>query len=129
MTAIDTNVLVRFLTADDPRQYQASRKLMADAQVFIANSVILETEWVLRAAYGLAPAEVCHALRAVVGLTQVTSESPERVIQALDWHAQGLDFADAFHLASSQHQPAFKTFDGALIKHAKGLSTCAVGLP
>ncbi len=58
MVAIDTNVLVRLLTGDDKTQYNASRKLFDDGIIFISDSVLLETEWVLRAAFDLSPADV-----------------------------------------------------------------------
>src|SRR5436190_8053198 len=111
VAAIDTNVLVRFLTADDAAQYKASARLFASEPVFIADSVVLETEWVLRAAYGLKPAEVCGALRQVFGLENVALADGRLMAQILTWHEHGLDFADAFHLALSQHQDELKTFD------------------
>jgi predicted nucleic-acid-binding protein len=44
MIAIDTNVIVRFLTRDDEKQYQKSYRIFADSkQIFIPISVILET--------------------------------------------------------------------------------------
>ncbi|MBL8225459.1 MAG: type II toxin-antitoxin system VapC family toxin [Chromatiales bacterium] len=129
MVAVDTNVLVRLLTADDPGQYRASRQLFATAEVFIPDTVVLEAEWVLRAAYSLAPAAVCHALRRVFGLPNVHLADARRVAQALAWHESGLDFADAFHLVLSQGQTSFRTFDGALVTRAKGLGDCPVSRP
>ena len=51
MRAVDTNILVRFLTADDPKQARTARRVMEAGDVFIGVTVILETEWVLRAGY------------------------------------------------------------------------------
>ncbi len=51
MTAIDTKIVVRFLTHDNEDQYPKAYKLFKDRDVFIADTVILETEWVLRFAY------------------------------------------------------------------------------
>ena len=47
--------------------------------------------------------------------------------KAIDWHEQGLDFADALHLANSQHLPALATFDEKFIKRADEKSSCRVG--
>jgi predicted nucleic acid-binding protein len=47
----------------------------------------------------------------------------------LAWHEQGLDFADALHLASSGSLTELITFDSKFIKRAKGLSACHVRLP
>lgn len=126
MVAIDTNVLVRLLTGDNAAQYKVSRALFETQDVFVPDTVILESEWVLRAAYGLSPAEVCDALRHLFGLPSVTLANGQRVAQALNWHEGGLDFADAFHLALSQGQASLKTFDAAFIKRARSLGDCPV---
>ena len=44
MIAIDTNISVRFLTHDDAVQYKKAYKLFNEHDVFIADTVILETE-------------------------------------------------------------------------------------
>jgi predicted nucleic-acid-binding protein len=52
MVAVDTNILVRLLTGDDPKQAAAARSLFASEQIWIAKTVLLETGWVLRSLYG-----------------------------------------------------------------------------
>jgi predicted nucleic-acid-binding protein len=51
MIAFDTNMLVRALVLDNPAQADVVRELMAANTVFISRTVLLETEWVLRARY------------------------------------------------------------------------------
>lgn len=121
MRAIDTNILVRFLADDDAVQAEKARKLLAEHEVFVATTVLLETEWVLRGAYGLAKGDVLAALRAFAGLPSVTLEDPVRAEKALTWAAQGMDFADALHLAAAEGREAFVTFDRRLIKAAAGV--------
>jgi predicted nucleic-acid-binding protein len=48
MLAVDTNVLVRLLTGDEPKQAAAARALFAAEPIWIAKTVFLETGWVLR---------------------------------------------------------------------------------
>jgi predicted nucleic-acid-binding protein len=120
--AIDTNVIVRFLTADEPRQAKAARAVIEGGDVFIATTVILETEWVLRAGYNLSALDIAMAIRGLGGLAGVTLEEPTEVALAIDWMREGMDFADALHLARSAHCRAFVTFDRKLAKRAKGLS-------
>lgn len=129
MIAIDTNVLVRLLIGDNITQYQASRKLFSSEEIFIPDTVILETEWVLRAAYDLESATVCDAFRKTFGLGNVALSNGRSVAQAIAWHEAGLDFADAFHLALSQEHDSLKTFDRGFIKRAKTLSECRVEKP
>lgn len=85
MIAIDTNILVRLLTRDSEAEYKASHKLFATGEIFVPDSVILETEWVLRHACDLQPAEVCDAFRKVFGLGNVRLANGQRVAQAVAW--------------------------------------------
>lgn len=129
MIAIDTNIIVRLLTKDDAKQYTASLQLFETEKIYIHDTVILETEWVLRFAYDFKPIQICSAFRKLFGLPTITLSNPFLIAQALDWHEKGLDFADAFHLALSQNLPFLKTFDEKFIKAAKNLSACKVQKP
>lgn len=126
MRAIDTNVIVRFLTADDRKQAQAARLVIEAGDVFIGTTVLLETEWVLRAGYAFASPQIAASLRGLGGLAGVTFEDPAEVAQALDWMSEGMDFADALHLARVGHCSTFVTFDRKLAKRAKSLSPIPV---
>lgn len=126
MTGLDTNVLVRFLTHDDKAQFAKAVALIRREPVFITDTVWLETEWVLRYAYGLDRAAISKAFRDLLGLPGIHVEDPSRIVLALEWHAAGLDFADALHLAASQEMDAFATFDRAFLRNATGLGRCRV---
>ncbi len=119
MLGIDTNLIVRYLTGDHPRQSQRARKLIDGQPVFAAVTVILEVEWVLRSTYGYGAADVAQALRAFAGLPTVTVEDEPAVATALDLAEKGIDFADALHLIKSAHCDGFASFDRRLIKAAK----------
>lgn len=129
MIAIDTNIVVRLLTQDDAEQYQASHKLFASEDIFIADTVIIETLWVLGYAYYFTPKDINSALRKLFGLSNVHLSNAQLIATVLDWHEKGLDFADAFHLVLSQDLLKFKTFDDKFIKCAKKLSKCSVEKP
>ena len=123
MIAIDTNVLVRLLVADDPAQALRARKLVERNDVVVAATVLLEAEWVLRSAYRFDRAQIEAAFRRFLGLPRVAPDSPSVVAQALDAYRAGLDFADALHLASTPDADAFFTFDRRLVRVAgKGVS-------
>ena len=123
MTSVDTNVVVRLLTNDDPLQSPRAAELFAKEDVLVSKTVVLETEWVLRAAYGLAPAVIHGALERLLGAASVTVEDAATVARALTWYAAGMDFADALHVASSASAESFTTFDKPLAKRAKKLAT------
>ncbi|PMB48036.1 PIN domain nuclease [Fischerella thermalis CCMEE 5330] len=129
MIAVDTNIIVRLLTQDDELQYQQSLEIFQNHDVFIPDTVILETEWVLRFAYKFKTEEICTALRKLFGLSNVHLTNASLISQVLQWHEAGLDFADAFHLAKSQHHTQLYTFDEKFIKRSQGLTRCEVKKP
>lgn len=122
MIAIDTNIIIRLLTKDDVEQYEKAYTLFKKQDVFIADTVILETEWVLRFAYEYTPTQIAQAFTGLFGLTNVHINQPTVVGQAIDWHQQGMDFADALHLASSQQLKKFYTFDKKFQASAKRIT-------
>jgi predicted nucleic-acid-binding protein len=128
MLAVDTNLVVRYLTADDPAQFECAIAVIEGKDAFIGLTVIPETEWVLRGVYRYRPAHVVRALRSLAGLPTVTIEDPDIVSTALQWVERGLDFADALHLARAQSCDAFMTFDQDLAARAVGLSVVPVQL-
>ncbi|MGA9796512.1 MAG: type II toxin-antitoxin system VapC family toxin [Rhizomicrobium sp.] len=129
MLAVDTNVLVRFITADDARQAARARALIASNDVFIATTVLLETEWVLRSAYAFTAPDVVGAFAKLAGLPRVKLENPEAAAQALEWTRAGMDFADALHLAAARDCEAFISFDGNLARKAKAIAKMPVRQP
>ena len=115
MIAVDTNVIVRLMTEDDKSQYQKSVRLFRRHDIFISTTVLQETEWVLRYSYQFNRRDINQALLGLAGLENVYIDNPAALIQALDWHAQGLDFSDALHLSHSARGNTFYTFDQKLI--------------
>ena len=82
MIAVDTNVLVRLLTGDDPAQTQRAAELFAQESILVPKTVLLETEWVLRYSYELSPTVILGAFRKVLGLPQVTVEDSNALVEA-----------------------------------------------
>lgn len=119
MLAVDTNVVVRFLTADHPRQFARANALLAANEVSVRLTVVLETEWVLRDAYDYTCEEIGAALSGLLSLPSVHVEHEGRIRQALAWAARGMEFADALHLASADDCGAFVTFDRDLLRLGK----------
>lgn len=119
MVAADTNVIVRLLIGDDKIQFEKAKRLFEQEEIFIATSVVLECEWVLRYAYHLKPAAIAEAFQFLFGLPNVTLQEQAVVADAIAWHQQGMDFADALHLAGSRHCDSLATFDRKFIKAAK----------
>ncbi|WP_241993472.1 hypothetical protein [Trichormus variabilis] len=73
--------------------------------------------------------EICQALRKVFGLPNVYLTNEKLILQVIEWHENGVDLADAFHLASSNHCLEFYTFDEKFIKKSQNLSNSTVKKP
>jgi predicted nucleic-acid-binding protein len=114
--ALDTNVLVRLLVNDDPAQAeQAAALIDANAACFVPITVALELEWVLRGAYKLPREAVISAFKGLLAIRHLHLEQEQLVKRALDWHRQGMDFADALHLARSEGCGGLISFDRRLV--------------
>jgi predicted nucleic acid-binding protein len=125
MLAIDTNVIVRYLTGDDRKHPARAKALIEGQEVFVATTVLLEAEWVLRSVYNFQPQRLADALMAFAGLPRVVLENPPLAAIALKWAKQGMDFADALHLAAAENCEAFVSFDDRFIKSAAKLGVPA----
>jgi predicted nucleic-acid-binding protein len=119
MTAVDTNVLVRLLTGDDPKQAAAARSLFASGPIWIAKTVLLETNWVLHSLYGFDEDAIREAFTKLLGLNNVHTEDEPSVSAALALAAHGIEFADALHLSSRPLSAAFVSFDQSFVRRAR----------
>src|SRR6266699_3934590 len=114
MIAVDTNVLVRLLTGDDPKQAAAARSLFAAEPIWIA-----KTGWVLRSLYGFEESAIRDAFTRLLGLKNVRTEDEASVAAALALTVHGIELADAMHLSSRPPGAAFVSFDQSFIRRAK----------
>ena len=119
MTAVDTNVVVRLLTADDPKQAAAARALFEAGPIWIAKTVWLETAWVLGSLYGFEDSAIHEAFTKLLALVNVHTEDKPSIAAALALTAQGIDLADAMHLTSRPSGARFVSFDQMFIRRAK----------
>jgi predicted nucleic-acid-binding protein len=120
MAAIDTNVLVRLLVADDPAQTRRALDFLeARRPVWISTVVLVETVWVLTAVYGWSKAQILAMLETGSNSRDFGFQSVETVRAAIAAYAAGkADFSDclALELARSEGRLPFATFDKATAK-------------
>lgn len=121
MIALDTSVLVRVLTRDHPAQVKKALRKLWGQEIWLAKTLFLETEWVLRYSYGLSRSAISRAMERLLGYGLVTFEERETVVLALAGYHAGLDFADALHLASAATTDRFLTFDRDLARLAPSM--------
>lgn len=110
MRWLDTNVILRYLTADDPVKAQACLSLfrrVEQGQETLATSEthVAETCYVLTSQYGLGHAEIAARLRPLLDLGGLKLPRKRAVLRALDLYAQHsrLDFEDALSVAQMEH--------------------------
>jgi predicted nucleic-acid-binding protein len=121
-TAADTNLLVRLYADDDSAQAAAALAALREtAPVFVAKTVVLELFWVLTSVYELGKPRTLEVLRNLVALDSLLLEDEQAVASAVEYYGQGLDFADAMHLATARDYDRFLTFDGKLARRADRL--------
>lgn len=129
MIALDTNVLVRLLMNDAPKQTAASlRVLDGGERVLLLDTVLLETVWVLQSVYEASREDVLEALQRILSIATPQSRMAS---QALDWFREGMDFADALHLATATAARCgtLVSFDIKFVNAARNRTTCAVAAP
>jgi predicted nucleic-acid-binding protein len=122
LVAVDTNLLVRLVTNDDPEQAErAAAAVDAGEGFFVPLSVSLELEWVLRGAYRLGVDQVVRAFEGLLSVRPLHFEQEAMVREALRRHRQGLDFADALHHLAAADCDAMLSFDTRLIAAVRRL--------
>ncbi|KTT70661.1 type II toxin-antitoxin system VapC family toxin [Sphingomonas endophytica] len=118
MKAVDTNILVRWLTRDDPVQTPIADRVMA-TPVDVPHTVFLELAWVLGGrTYRFDRQRLSIALRAVLDTQTVHIAEEDAVRWAVERFAHGGDIADMLHLTALHGCRAFVSFDHGLHERA-----------
>ena len=126
MIGLDTNVLVRYLTQDEPAQAAIANdlienRLSADAPGFIPTIVLVELVWVLESAYGCDRAAISAILSRILRAKPLRVENAEVAWQAVRSFSDGRgDFADCMieRVANANGCAETLTFDKIATKHA-----------
>jgi predicted nucleic-acid-binding protein len=114
---IDSNVLVRFFTRDEEKQFaQASRlfEQAADRSLFLSVIVLVEVNWTLRRVYKHPAKDVLQTLEDLVHTRQFVTEDREKVMQAIAVaRMTNTDFSDALIALRNEVDgcPQTATFD------------------
>ncbi len=118
LTALDTNILARYYVQSEQAeaattaQCERARALLESGKpLFVATTVALELEWVLRGFYKLGHETVAAVFDHLLAMPHVQVQDRQALQTACDALALGFDFADALHHASSRHCDALATFD------------------
>ena len=123
MIALDTNVLVRFLTQDDDAQFQVAADLIEgctrDLPGYVCSEVMIELVWVLERAYKYSREEIADALLSIVTASQLSVENAQDIASTVNlYRDEGYDFADLMIRQAAQRTESriLKTFDQKLAR-------------
>ena len=117
MNAVDTNILARYFLNDDAAQSPTAKNIIEQG-VFVSNSVILETVWLLQSRYEQPAKAIAAALSALIEMPNVIVTNADALIWTLQRFGDGADFADMLHLIEATGHEAFLTYDRKLAKQA-----------
>ena len=121
MISVDTNIVVTFLTERDDQSKDKVLDVMRHNLILVTATVLLESEWVLRAVYNVPRNEIELAFRRLQAMPNVSFYPSDAVAKALNWNQGGLDLPDALHVSLSSDADAFVTSDMPLIKRSSAL--------
>ena len=123
MYALDTNVMIRYVLADDKEQTKranaAIERLSVDNQGFISCVVLCEISWVLTKAYKVSKGDCIAVLRQILTIAVFDIERLSQCLQALRHYEQGkADFSDYLiqQIAEDEGYHILLTFDKNALK-------------
>ena len=119
--AVDTNVLVRYLTWDDEGQAIEAARAIEEADAIVVPTIVLcELVWVLKRVYRYREPEIVDILRRFVAIRAVEIDRPaaEAGIAML---TRGGNFADGIvrHEADGAKCDRVVTFDQGFARHLR----------
>jgi predicted nucleic-acid-binding protein len=120
--AVDTNVLARALVDDGSDQALRSRTLLSERDIFVPNSVLLETEWLLRSVLKFDRNQINDTFATLIASVNIHFADRKGIGDVVAWHRKGLDFADAMHLHASRECKGLASFDAALQRGASKIT-------
>lgn len=100
MIGIDTNLLLRLIIGDEPKQAVAAREFLRahcspDEPGYVCHIVLVELVWTLARAYGYPREQIAAAIEQILETAQLDVESSNDVVAAVkDYRSGTADFAD-----------------------------------
>jgi len=111
LEAIDTNILVRYITGDDEIQLELATGFIESGQPKLVNPIVLvEFSWVLSSVYKLSRETIVGTLREIGRCGYFMYKRPKPVSAAIECYFEGYDLADALILHTNTEDGATVTY-------------------
>ena len=124
MIGLDTNVLVRYVVQDDPKQSQQATRLIesltTDAPGYVSQISVVELVWVLTGCYTSTKNEICEVLETLLRTKEIVVAHADTIWKALRVFKESkADFADCLIERSANEAGCTHTatFDRDAAKH------------
>ncbi len=117
MQSVDTNVLARYVLADDPKQTPIARRVIAEG-VYVTLTVALETSWLLGSRAALDRSRIVEVFESLLETDSIQFEGEDHLHWALERYRNGADLADLVHIIASRRTDGFATFEKSMAKRA-----------
>lgn len=132
LIGVDTNIIVRLLVRDDPKQYDNAVKLVTSARqdgpLFVNPLVIAETVWVLERRYNIAPDKTRPLIHSLLESVEFHAPVSVKMSGWMDWLSAGhAGFSDVVIAAINAENGCIKTytFDQDAAKKVLGMELLA----
>ena len=111
MKAIDTNILVRYVIADDMAQFRLALKFIESGEPKLLNPIVLvELAWVLKSVYQLSRYDIVKLLIEIGDCGFFVYKKPKIIADAINDLSQNHDLADALLMRLNQEDGATETY-------------------
>jgi predicted nucleic-acid-binding protein len=128
---IDTNLLVRYLTGDEPQKAKAVDNLLSKAErgelkILIPSIVIAELVWVLESFYQMNSLEITELIEAVLNTPGIEVTEKSIIASTLKlYRTKNIDFIDAWiiEFAKDRGVKTIYTFDRKHFMNVSGIET------
>jgi predicted nucleic-acid-binding protein len=115
MRSVDTNLLARFILADDPSQHAIASEILQEP-IWVTPTVWLELGWLLDKKLKLQRQAVADAITILLSIESLRTQNPDRLYWAVERYRSGADWGDAIHLVMSEDiADSFTTFDRGIV--------------
>ncbi len=126
MIGLDTNVLIRYLAQDDPKQSPKATRLIesltTESPGYVGIVSVVELVWVMTGCYGLNKEEIREVIETLLRTKEITVAHADTAWKALRLFKEGkADFADCLieRFAAEAGCQHIATFDRAAAKHCR----------
>lgn len=130
MVVVDTNLLVRYLTLDDPEKAKAvellfDRASKGEIYILLPAVVIAELVWVLESFYKMKAAEISELIEAILNTPGFEVQEREILLSTIKtYNERGIDLVDAWiiEFAKEKGISTIYSFDKKHFRNIDGIS-------